>query len=323
MTTEGIKELGGGIRGQLTTVVSLYQALTNVYFLLIEQRASTSTTSTRSVIAAQVSQINRLVRDGLHLLSSRHQEKMRQSTLFSSQAANGTLVTPDSSQVAQGIQILDEVLFDLVTRARRHARNQMRIQELIATVQSQDNDLKTKIKKLSVLRNQCNRLVELGEEETRVMKRAEEHPIAYDEIIRYAHKLSQTTTAPPGFKMQLEEEETAEEKEVGEAGQPHRPLYQGGEEAANQSKAGQVPSHLQDKLPFPSIHAMRRSAMETPLLSWEAYKRGFQSSEEEELQLQQTDTASESRQQRRTSTQVQRQKAPAEEEEDGFGLDLN
>lgn len=145
-------------------------------------------------------------------------------------------------------------------------------------------------------------------------------PISYDEILNYARKLSQTTTAPPGFKLQLDEEEGGGEVQAEEAGQTKTSLYQGNGEI-NQGKAGQVPPHLQDKLPFPSVQTMRRSAMEVPLLTWDAYIGGFQTTGKEEEQ--QTDTAPESRKQKPSMTNTTRHKAPAEDDDDGFGLDLN
>ena len=155
-----------------------------------------------------------------------------------------------------------------------------------------------------------------------VSRRRPTEPIPYEEILKYARKLSQTTTAPPGFKLQLDDDEGGEEGTAAaageQAGQAAKALYQG-EQDLNQGKAGQVPPHLQDKLPFPSMHAMRRSVMETPLPTWDAFKQGFLGGDPDE-QKQPLDAAGNGRS---MPVNTVRLKAPAEDDDDGFGLDLN
>jgi hypothetical protein len=119
--------------------------------------------------------------------------------------------------------------------------------------------------------------------------------------------------------LQLEDDEMADEEADAEPNaQTNKALYQG-EADANQGKAGRVPAHLQEKLPFPSENALRRSIMSQPVLSWHDYQRGFQTGEEEE---QQHDGQMEA-QGRPAVYNQSRGRPPAEEDDDGFGLDLN
>lgn len=170
MTTEKMVEPGPGLQGQLSTVLSLYQVLSSLHFLLVEQRASTSAASTQSVLTSQSSQLHALVAGGLPQLSSRHQARLRQAAIMTTGSARGTLT---SEEVVRGLQAVDEVLAELISRAKRHARNQLDIQQLVKEVQQKDDALKSTIKRLSVLRDRCHRLVQLGKEETQSMDRAE------------------------------------------------------------------------------------------------------------------------------------------------------
>lgn len=138
--------------------------------------------------------------------------------------------------------------------------------------------------------------------------------------MNYARKLSQTTTAPPGFKLQFEEDEMDEDEAAAEPStQSNKALYQG-ETDANQGKAGRVPAHLQEKLPFPSENALRRSVMSMPLLSWDDYQRGFQTGEDEEQQQQDGRLEGQGRP---AAHNYSRARPAPDEEDDGFGLDLN
>jgi hypothetical protein len=169
MTTEKMMEPGPGIQGQLTTVLSLYQVLTNLHFLMVEQRASPSAASTRTVVSSQSNQLTVLVQSGIPQLSPRHQARLRRAEVLT--IGSGRALT--SEGVIQGLRVVDEVLAELISRAQRHARNQKLIEELVKQVQQKDETLKTTIKRLSVLRDQCHRLEQLGNEEIKSMDRAE------------------------------------------------------------------------------------------------------------------------------------------------------
>lgn len=116
----------------------------------------------------------------------------------------------------------------------------------------------------------------------------------------------------------MEDEEIGLE-EVVDGPQASKTLYQD-ETDVNQGKAGRVPPHLQEKLPFPSENALRRSAMSNPLLTWQDFKRGFQIGEVEEQQLEAQLNGGSAK---RTVMQGNHSRGLAEEEDDGFGLDLN
>lgn len=147
-------------------------------------------------------------------------------------------------------------------------------------------------------------------------------PLSYDEVLKYARKLSQTTTAPPGFKLQLDDDDVAEDEGAAAAelsARTKKALYQGGDEG-EQGKVGRVPAHLQEKLPFPSENALRRSIMSQPLLSWQDYQRGLQTGEDEEQQQ----PGGQIEGQGRPAMYIQSRGRPTtEEDDDGFGLDLN
>jgi hypothetical protein len=180
MTTESVMEAGsGGIHGQMMTVLSLYQVLTNLYFLAIEQGASTSNASTRAMVNTQLTQVYQLTQSGMEQLPITHQNKLAQATEpFRAQdvhlsSSSNPLIMPSSAHIAHSIQVMDDILADLVTRARRHARNQIRIQDLVTTIQRKEDDLKSTIKKLSLLSDKCNRLVRYAKEEVESMDQAE------------------------------------------------------------------------------------------------------------------------------------------------------
>jgi hypothetical protein len=119
--------------------------------------------------------------------------------------------------------------------------------------------------------------------------------------------------------LQLEEDEENEDEAAEPSAQTNKALYKG-EVDDNQGKAGRVPAHLQEKLPYPSENAMRRSMMSMPLLSWDAYQRGFQTGEDEE---QQREGGIPEGQSRPVVSYSNRTRPPADEDDDGFGLDLN
>lgn len=172
MTTESVADVGSGLQGQLDTILSLYQVLTNLHFLLVEQRVSTSASAIHSVITSEITHLGRILQNGVKQLSIAHQEKLQLASILIAQTPF-IRVVPSGDEVAQGLQILDGILTESVTRARRHARNQKRIQELVISVQQEDERLKLVIKTLSKIRDRCDSLVLLGREELQSMERAE------------------------------------------------------------------------------------------------------------------------------------------------------
>jgi hypothetical protein len=180
MTTEKMVEPGPGLQGQLTTVLSLYQVLTSLHFLLVEQRASTSAASTRSVLTSQSSQLNALVQGGQPQLSQRHQTRLQRADVLT----GGPTRALTSEGVIHGLQAVDEVLAELISRAKKHARNQMYIQQMVKEVQQKDEALKRTIKRLSLLRDRCGRLVQLGKQETQSMERAEKREFHWSQRLR-------------------------------------------------------------------------------------------------------------------------------------------
>lgn len=177
MATDAIPQ--DGLRGKLSIVLSLYRKLTNIHFLLVEMRASSSSTSIRSSIGAQINQLNVISRSGFQRFSQDHQRKFSQMPLLQdpymnqSNASSSQHRMPQGEQVWTSLEIVDVILKDLLLRAKRHAENQESLQRLVQTVQSNDARLKTSMKSLSMLHDRCSRLVKLGEKEVESMDRAE------------------------------------------------------------------------------------------------------------------------------------------------------
>lgn len=370
------------IRQQLSFVLSLYQTLTNLYFLLIEQQASTSSNSTKAGIADQLKQLDEAIggvkadnkgrgsstattaqsRGRLHGSSQRpdagltnvleqHAERIRSLTVVQTVLKRGGrqgTVQPSIVEVTHAIGELDAIMTQLMQRARTHAVNQGRIQSLVKRIEERDVRTTATIKGLAELRDRCRSLVDVGQKERRAIEQARQHPLDYEEVLRYARTLSQTTSAPPGFAF---EGAATQSGKAGAAAQVDegQPGHVAG--TSQQSRPNeQVPAHLQDKLPFPSVDAIRRGASEVRPPSWDMFKAGQleggleRPTTETEAQGShataavdvdmQTDEreGQEARQRQRRAQQAaqqQRQKAaaaasaPVEEEEEGFGLDLS
>ncbi|PWN35102.1 uncharacterized protein FA14DRAFT_171792 [Meira miltonrushii] len=360
------------LRLQLRFIKTIYQNLTNVYFLLIEQGASTSIASTKNALTIQMNSLKAQVRGdlidnasssrsqtpsglrskstsgGLSDLRPEHSKRVKDIHLFEallrpnvgvkgSMASTSTQNSfmPSLKQAIQAIEVINEILNELMERANVHAANQARIRTLVAEIEQRDTTMVQSIRKLASLRESCHRLVKLGKEEEDSIKRAESKPLAYDDILHYARTLSQTTTAPPGFKLQLDEEgeRSHDADPAGDQPAKKRKLFQlagDDDDEAEAGKNGQIPSHLQDKLPFPSIDAIRRGASVIRPPTWDMFQKGILQMDQEDVdgnpetngQLQEQE-AQYTRPSAPTSKSQPRKAQPVEEEEDGFGLDLN
>lgn len=371
------------LRQQLNLIKTLFQTITNVYFLLIEQSASTSIASTKNALTTQMnilkaqirgdlmegspsssrSQINSLMQSkpdsaGLSDLRVDHRTRIKNVHLFeillrpnvglkgtNSSNINQSTFVPTLKQAIEAIEVLNEILIELMQRVNVHATNQARIGQLVKEIEQKEATMVQSIRKLANLRERCHKLVKIGKEEESSIERAETKPLAYDDILHYAKILSQTTTAPPGFKLQFNEEgERSNDVERPENGdqserQPvkKRKLFQlagDDDDETEAGKNGQIPSHLQDKLPFPSIDAIRRGASVIRTPTWEMFQKGiFQLDQEEEDvdHLPNADGQMTNREVPNTnlpsmpvpSKTQQRKPQSVEEEEEGFGLDLN
>lgn len=371
------------LRAQLETVLALYEGLTQLYFGLIEARAATATAAARSALARQVQALRALLASedgGLETLSGAHAARLRALPAFQTllpasqqqpqqqQQPLPSLVASASSPtipaVAAAIDTLDDVLSQLLVRSRQHAVNQRRINALVHTIDQRHSSLVGTIQRLAFLRDQTARLVKVGSEEEAAMTRAEKRPLAYDEILRYGRTLSQTTTAPPGFKLKLEDDEQPGEIKAGvdgaataaaaaaadasaetsgnvessdEPAPRKRPLLPDADADGADGQgdamrpAMHIPPHLQDKLPFPSVDAMRRGASEARMPTWEQFCRGMPQEEHDGIkdEPQQSHEASMAQAPPPPATRAPHAvappppKAPVDEDDDGFGLDLN
>lgn len=360
------------LRQQLRFIKSIYQSLTNVYFLLIEQGASTSIASTKNALTIQMNNVKAQIRGemienasssrsqtpsglrskpasgGLSDLRPEHSKRIKDVHLFEvllrpnvgvkgSVASHSTqsTFTPTLKQAIQALEVINEILNELMERANVHAANQARIRTLVADIEQRDTTMVQSIRKLASLRESCHRLVKLGREEEDSIKRAESKPLAYDDILHYARTLSQTTTAPPGFKLQLDEEgeRSHDADPAGDQPTKKRKLFQlagDDDDEAEAGKNGQIPSHLQDKLPFPSIDVIRRGASVIRPPTWDMFQKGILQMDQEEVDGNpETDDQMAEREAQYTRPSVPAPKSqprkpqPVEEEEDGFGLDLN
>ncbi|MCO5588299.1 hypothetical protein L7F22_042254 [Adiantum nelumboides] len=360
------------LRQQLKFIKTIYQTLTNVYFLLIEQGASTSIASTKNALTIQMTSLKAQIRGeileqastsrsqtpsglqpkpstgGLSDLRPEHSKRIKDIHLFEvllrpnvgtkgSISSNSTqnAFLPSLKQAIQAIEVINEILNELMERANVHAANQARIRELVADIEQRNTTMVKSIRKLAILRESCHRLVKLGKEEEESIKRAESKPLAYDDILHYARTLSQTTTAPPGFKLQFDEEGERShdvdpvDAQSGDQPVKKRKLFQladDDDDEAEAGKNGQIPSHLQDKLPFPSIDAIRRGASVIRPPTWDMFQKGILQMDQEEVDGN-PETDVQLAEYTRTSTSASkpqpRKPQPVEEEEDGFGLDLN
>lgn len=192
-----------GIRHQLRIVVALYQRLTNVYFLLIEQRASTSTAATRSSLTTQMAKLRDVVcgqtsstsgadargqqsvQQSLGLLASlrpEHVGRIRGLDVFKpllpanrlgTTASSRLTAIPTIEQALDAIETLDTILAELMHRAQKHAQNQARIRSLVSQVELRDTSMVQSIRRLAVLRDRCQRLVKLGNDEEEAIQHAE------------------------------------------------------------------------------------------------------------------------------------------------------
>lgn len=364
------------LRQQLRFIKRLYQTLTNVYFLLIEQSASTSIASTKNALTIQMNDLKAQIRGemidqasssrsqtplsgvraksgsgGLSDLRPEHSKRIKEVHLFevllrpdvgmkalATSTSTQNSFIPTLTQSIRAIEVINEILENLMERANVHAANQAHIRTLVADIEQRDTNMVQSIRKLASLRESCHRLVKLGKEEEDSIKRAENKPLAYDDILHYARTLSQTTTAPPGFKLQLDEEgERSHDADLpgaqsGDQPIKKRKLFQlasDEDDEAEAGKNGQIPSHLQDKLPFPSIDAIRRGASVIKPPTWDMFQKGILQMDQEddgnpELDGQLTEQEAQYTRPSASVTKPQpRKPQPMEEEEDGFGLDLN
>lgn len=347
------------LRSQLKAALTLYEGLARLYFVLVEARAATATASAKAQTTAHIRELRSSLigSDGgqgaLASLREQHAERVRALAVFQpflpAPSTNGTLVapaalssasTPTIPSVAVALDVMDAIMAELIDRGRTHAANQARISSLVGGIEARQARIIETIEQLAHVRKQANHLVKTGEEEEKAIKRAEQHPLDYSEVLRYGRALSQTTTAPPRFKFKLDtqakpgEERAAadgaadvDQADVDAATAQNR--EQSDDAAGERHPSSQIPEHLQDKLPFPSVDAMRRGASELPLPTWEQFQQGMlaQPTEQDETGADIAKPASQAAPIAQASQRAQpvetRGKAQPEDEDEGFGLDLN
>lgn len=349
--TQAIMSLRSGtqkppsLRTQMQLALELYRTLTNIYFVSIEARASTSSTFVRNSCKTHMSHLQDILlgesddQDGLeNSLQPVHVQELMSLTIVEQvlSAQNNTPPIPTIPQVTDALRKVDQITTQLLNRARKHAKNQDRIRQLVTNIDERNTELVGSIRSLAQLSEQTRALVRAGEREEAVMARAEERecvdkekivtlivtgtdPLSYEEILQYARTLSQTTTAPPGFRLNLEGY-TDEQGDKAEQSLKEQDRQEGQE---GQSAMERIPPHLHDKLPFPSVDAMRRSASQVPTPTWTMFQRGMEAESPARPEPEAAVKESSRTVRPMPPEPVARPKAPVEEEDEGFGLDLN
>ncbi|PKI83874.1 hypothetical protein MVES1_002367 [Malassezia vespertilionis] len=133
--------------------------------------------------------------------------------LFNALNAQASLVVHDAqardTSVAEhlaALEKLDASLGPTLAMAATHQANQARLNPLLQEVKQRDAQQRDAIAEIASMRGELQSLLQMGEAERDEMQRAEQNPLLYKDVLHYAQRLSKYTAAPPGYRLEVQNE---------------------------------------------------------------------------------------------------------------------